>query len=716
MRRQLIYFTFLILVSNFGFIVSLNGQTSNDFREKYRAERNQLINNFSNVEKNILLQRNAGIVLDDTSQLIQDLIYFEINNLNENTFALKDLGKQLKTKEILFNDYHIKSVISLKYLKTLYALNQKEVFEQEAKKLIFNAKKNRDYFILSSTYLLNAYHKLSLQQRDSTVYYANLALINARKQTDKLLLINIVLDQADLYRKLKNDDVAIAKAYLALQLSVESNYHFGIYIGNIMLATINAQHNNISEMHRNLVQARDAALKINYDYGVLNTQIIELQYTSNYTEAHRKTLEKIRQTEVNNPQILASISLIEAQMFIRLKDYPQALNRLNSAIVEYEKSGDLGGLQLSYQKVADVFLNQQKYDKAISYLQKSYSLSSEVNNASESALLLKKIAEIYELKGDTRSAFTNLKRYVDVKDSLQLADLQMNLLIQQQQSKADERERLITLQSDSIQEQRRQQEYTTTVLENVQLKNNLKTYVIIGFAGLMLLAGIIVFFKWNQNLIQQQQNEAEMNQTLLRTQMNPHFVFNAMSVIQSYIYDNDTKNSTKFLVNFSKLMRLILENSSKEFIPIQIEQEILEKYLSVQKLRFEDRFSFSIFTEPNLLDEEIMIPPMITQPFIENAIEHGQLHLKEDGFISVSFKKLDDRLVEIKVTDNGIGWNNKQPNEKKEHHKSMAIGITKSRITSLNKKHKTEGSLQYENYDLENNTGTVVTVTIPFKV
>jgi sensor histidine kinase YesM len=95
-----------------------------------------------------------------------------------------------------------------------------------------------------------------------------------------------------------------------------------------------------------------------------------------------------------------------------------------------------------------------------------------------------------------------------------------------------------------------------------------------------------------------------------------------MSVIQSYIYENDTVNSSKFLVNFSRLMRLILENSPKEFIPIETEVEILQKYLETQTLRFEDRFSYSIILSDEIDKERAVIPPMITQPFIENAIEH----------------------------------------------------------------------------------------------
>ena len=101
--------------------------------------------------------------------------------------------------------------------------------------------------------------------------------------------------------------------------------------------------------------------------------------------------------------------------------------------------------------------------------------------------------------------------------------------------------------------------------------------------------------------------------------MNPHFVFNAMSVIQSYIYENDPEQSSQFLVNFSRLMRLILENSPKEFIPIELEREILDKYLTAQKMRFEHRFEYELTVSDDLLFNKAMVSPMITQPFIENA-------------------------------------------------------------------------------------------------
>ena len=225
---------------------------------------------------------------------------------------------------------------------------------------------------------------------------------------------------------------------------------------------------------------------------------------------------------------------------------------------------------------------------------------------------------------------------------------------------------------------------------------------------------LLSFYRWKQRNIKQLQREAEMSQVLLRSQMNPHFVFNAMSVIQSYIYENDTKNSTKFLVNFSKLMRLILENSSKEFIPITIEIDILSKYLETQKLRFGDRFQYDIAIDDLLLEEELVIPPMITQPFIENAIEHGQLHTIEGGFIRIRFSKVLD-MLNIVIEDNGIGRKSAELNKKSIEHKSMAMKITQDRIDNMSYKYRIQVSLEISDYNKTDQTGTRVVIYLPYR-
>lgn len=709
------YLLILAVLSSF-FFDAFGQKQQSAFWKGYYTYQDMLLKDVAKTKTTIEQKYKLTGPDNDSALLLCNLILFDIYEMYGNTNMIKETGLKLKSQEILFDDYNIKAQISIRYRKTMFYLRDEFSFEYSLPAKITLARQKKNYSYLASIYSIISRTKANLNQRDSAIYYMNVALSNARKQTDKLQLIDIVLDQATIYHQFKNDEISMSKAYLALQMATENNYEYGKYKANLTLAKISSQHENVNEMRLYLLQAKKAALKFNFLRGVQYVDLYEMQSKTTFSKADEERIAAIRgRINEDDSELLAIISATEGRIAFYKKEYPTALQKYNNAIVEFEKYSDLFGIQTVYQLLSDVLIEQKKYDKALTYLEKSRELLNSLNDNAESTYLLKKIAVLYELRGDKSKAYETMKQYVTMKDSLQLIDIQSNLLLLQQQNKTDERERLITLQSDSIKIQQKEKEYTTTMLENIKLKNNLKTYIIIGFVGLILLSGIILFFKWNQNLIQQRQREAEMNQTLLRTQMNPHFVFNAMSVIQSYIYDNDTKNSTKFLVNFSKLMRLILENSSKEFIPMTIEQEILDKYLNVQKLRFEDRFNFDIFTDEELTEEKVMIPPMITQPFIENAIEHGQLHLREDGFINVSFKKVSGQLMEIKVTDNGIGRKKaSESSRKSETHKSMAIGITKDRIASLNKKYKTEGRLIFEDFDKENETGTVVTITIPY--
>jgi hypothetical protein len=695
------------------------GQKSkkNSFWTDYKHYKYELVHHVEQTKDKIAAKYKLSNPNEDSIQLLCHLILFDYNEMNGNIEQLKNYGLKLKSQTLYFDNQAIRSLIYIRSLKMLLYTKDDFGFETEFYPFVKKTKKIRDYGTLATAYGLMAYQKANTQQRDSAVYYINLSLSNARKQTDKNLLIDCILDQASVYQKIKNDEVSLSKAYMALQLALENNYDYGKYLANLILASINSRHSNWEEVTMNMDQAKVAAQRINFQKGIYYVELFKYQLKSTFTDEDKQNFARLKQSVMEDPSLLAVSYGIEAQIALQAGDFSLGLQRLNNALVEFEKTNDSYNIQKIYQTIASVLIMQKKYDKAIVYLNKSMELLNSLNEYSESTLLLRKLAKIYDLKGDKVKAYSLLNKYINLKDSLQIADVQAHLLALQQQTKADDRERLITLQSDSIKIQQKEKAFTNTQLENVKLKNNLKTYVIIGFAGLILAGGIIIFFKWNQNLIQQRQREAELNQTLLRTQMNPHFVFNAMSVIQSYIYDNDTKNSTKFLVNFSRLMRLILENSSKEFIPMHIEQEILEKYLSVQKLRFEDRFNFNIFVDAQLINEGIMIPPMITQPFIENAIEHGQLHLKEDGFIQISFKKMNNKMIEITVTDNGIGRKKAaESTTKKEEHKSMAIGITKDRIESLNKKYKTEGKLIFEDLDKIQNSGTVVNITIPFSI
>lgn len=172
------------------------------------------------------------------------------------------------------------------------------------------------------------------------------------------------------------------------------------------------------------------------------------------------------------------------------------------------------------------------------------------------------------------------------------------------------------------------------------------------------------------------------------------------------------ETSSLFIVNFSRLMRLILENSSKEFIPLSTELDILEKYLLIQRLRFDGGFDFSISAE-NLDLKNTYVPPMLTQPFIENAIEHGRLESIVGGAIQVIFS-IDNGTMKIVVEDNGVGKDAKQSLGIKTH-KSMAIDITKERIALINLKYNASGSIEIHDLKSENYSGTRVAIQTYFK-
>lgn len=176
----------------------------------------------------------------------------------------------------------------------------------------------------------------------------------------------------------------------------------------------------------------------------------------------------------------------------------------------------------------------------------------------------------------------------------------------------------------------------------------------------------------------------ELERQSLRLQMNPHFIFNSLNSIQSFVVGKDTDKAIHYLAKFSKLMRLILSNSREAFVCLQDELQTLENYMDIENLRFDDKFDYEITIDPNIDLEFIAIPPMLIQPYIENAILHGILHKKTKGKITVELKSLDNTIF-ISVEDNGVGRDvaQKKKAESGMKHKSKGMLITKERLEIL---------------------------------
>jgi GAF domain-containing protein len=207
----------------------------------------------------------------------------------------------------------------------------------------------------------------------------------------------------------------------------------------------------------------------------------------------------------------------------------------------------------------------------------------------------------------------------------------------------------------------------------------------------------------------------ELRLAALRSQMNPHFIFNALNSIKKFVLSNDVDNADIYLGKFSRLMRSILNNSREDNISLEKELEMLTLYLELEKLRFGKKLDYSIHVDPSLREGTVFIPTMIVQPFIENAMLHGIMHKDCCGEIHVSFIDRENH-IEVKVKDNGIGRKAAAQiaENKNDGHTSMGIEVTRARLKALSTDVEVPSGVEI--FDLEDNgisAGTVVKICIP---
>ena len=479
---------------------------------------------------------------------------------------------------------------------------------------------------------------------------------------------------------------------------------------------------------------------------------------SNYLEARdyfEEALNKISDLNATylEGQILGSLG----KTFEKTSKITSAIKYYQKALICFYSIEDFSGIAMIHKDLGkSFFLNQnlnlaeKNYDLSESYLedfQNNQELSElyhyqaelalEFDNPKKAKKLIEKAIEIrltekneielynsYLLLSKISKSLNNfeeayfyLDKYTAYQDSLNIQRTRERLAELSELYQAEQKEKRILEQEKELKEQANEQLIKEQQLENTQLKNKQIVTILVFSIVLFISVLIIIYFKTKQDKLKKQQREIELKQTLLRSQMNPHFIFNSMSIIQSYIYDNDLTNSSKFLVNFSRLIRLILENSAKEFIKLNIEIEILERYLEIQKNRFEERFNYEIINHDNLDTSSILIPPMLLQPFIENSLEHGELQKVRNGKIRITFHIENDLLIFV-IEDNGIG--RKAAESKKtddlNQHESMAIDITNSRIELLNDKYKKAGFLSIQDLSENGESGTKVTIATLFQI
>jgi ligand-binding sensor domain-containing protein/two-component sensor histidine kinase len=212
------------------------------------------------------------------------------------------------------------------------------------------------------------------------------------------------------------------------------------------------------------------------------------------------------------------------------------------------------------------------------------------------------------------------------------------------------------------------------------------------------------------------QQKTEMEMQALRAQMNPHFIFNSLNSINRFILQNNKAQASEYLTKFSKLVRMILQNSQASLISLEAELEALGLYLEMEALRFNYHFDYTITTSKDLDIEVLQVPPLILQPYVENAIWHGLMHKEEKGHLDIDISEKDDQIF-LKIKDNGVGREKAKAMASKSatKHKSMGLRITENRIAILQKNASQESPITI--HDLVNDdgigAGTEVVIKMP---
>jgi len=428
--------------------------------------------------------------------------------------------------------------------------------------------------------------------------------------------------------------------------------------------------------------------------------------SENKAEAIQSNIQ-ISEKENNKQDLAASYSQM-ADVNIENKNIPQAEENLNTAYQISKEQAPQQALAIN-QKLTNFYVDNKDFDKAIKAKKSVLKENFVKENSQKKVEQIQELAEIYIKKNDPKEAIVLLKNAYDIalqkghtleaQKSVKKLDSLYNIsentdasvllyrdflgklpdLVSKDRSLVDNKILEDTEQkiSQLLQEKKLKDELIR--------KKNIFNYSLIGV--LVLLTGLIIFIFRTLKKVQIKNKKIALQS--LRREMNPHFIFNSLNSVNHFIATNNELEANQYLTKFSKLMRGVMENSSEDFIPFQQELDLLQNYLALEKTRFADKFDYEIEVDESLNTQNLKVPGMLIQPFLENAVWHGLRYRTDKGFLSLKFTKNND-FLKITIKDNGIGIeeSKKQKTEHQKTREGRGMKNTLERIRLLNDLYK----------------------------
>ncbi len=637
-------------------------------------------------KSDILLILSLFFTFSCFSQTIDSVFVKEANALLEaKPTQYTEINEKLKS--------YNRDSLQLQYLVNLYEKNQ---------------------YLHGESYALNAIgiYCRNTSQYDKAIVYHNKALEKAREADDAELRVNSLNMLGVVYRRI--DDIRTALDYhqeaLALAETIEDRTES---VKRSIAVSLNSMGNIflVLEQYDLAVQRFTKSMKIEESVGNklgLAINYHNIGYAKEATGDLDGALIDYKESLRYNNEIDSDLGRVICnntigRIYIKQKKYTEAINIISSTLESAKGLRDKFHLSGVYINLGWAYLEMNNNSQAKKYLNEGLAISKEYNLKSSIAESYAHLANLAEKEKQFEKALdfqkqsytlneeiTNEKNFKYVND----------LIIKYDKEK-------FNLQIENLEK------------ENENVKLTLKRNKSIWITSSIVLAflAIMIYILYRQRLLNNEKKILTLEQDMLRSQMNPHFVFNSLNSIKQYIIANEQKNAVHYLNKFAKLIRKILDASRVKVVSLADELETMDLYMSIENIRFSNEINFEVFVDNDINLDQIKIPSLILQPFLENALWHGLSSKKEQKNIKLSITSTEKNFVKITIADNGIGREaaKKITDDKIIKRKSIGIALTRSRLANFVKDFKNSFSVEFIDLKDQNNmaTGTEVVLTIP---
>ena len=694
----------------------------------------------SNSDSLLHVYDSLGKKYGKDSDIIKAIFFFnkslEIQKNNHDTAGMIKSLEFLSKSYQQQNEYDKAIELQLEASKLKYALNKEEpnIYYKRVKKLKENG---NDSLNLTRLYYRYALLLDKLEKKKQSIDFFSRSLELAHKLNYDKAVATIANDLAGEYWDLGEKNLSTLKYKEALKAAKaisDSNLIAAIYLN------IGDNYKELGD-YENSMKFFIKALKVKES--IENTSRLSFYYikaaeiskASHNYKKWKKYISKAYKL-INNKNYTSLLDKV--LIYQNLGEIAEHENNLQDALKYYDTSlivsksfGYQNGIRSSYINKASIYKNMNHLKEALKMMEEAkkyktenpyYLLSSNVS-----------LAELYMQTGDYKKAYNLLIQ--NINDSLisNYADLKLQTLGMLYKSSTNLSMYKEALKwNDSLRnfenyllnmkvrtkiaelETKYETEKNKNIIGKLKTKNQYynQQIKIAGLLIFLLIAAIIIgIFISRINKLKASYREDKLKQQMLRLQMSPHFIFNALNSIQQLIIENKNKEAHFYLSRFSSISRIILEYSTQESIPLDKEIDLLQSYIEIEKLRAANGFRYKIEYDSNLETEFINIPPMIIQPFVENAIKHGLKNKKGNGLLILKFMDKEE-ILQVVIEDNGSGIKNNFKKGQKGH-KSLAMEIFEKRRKLLQKLLKRNLTIKIVDLSSENGSGTRVIIDLP---